>query len=150
MPGKLVRFYLSFLLAAPLSALAQSAPSGSAGSVTAAAYPPLGSGGGTIWVTFITLVLLVGAVLLVAWLLRRGVAGQLTSSSIKVIAAQSIGPRERLVVVSISGRAYLLGHTASNITMLTELEPEEVAQLSEASPARTIAGKFAQILERSK
>ena len=91
---------------------------GASGSVAASVYAPASSGGGMIWLTFITLLLLAGVVLLVAWLVHKNMNATVPNSSIRILSVQTLGPRERIVVASVVGRIFVLGHTASQINQI--------------------------------
>ena len=69
---------------------------------------------------YILAVLFVTALLLGAiWLLRRmNLVGVNKSTGIRIIAAQNIGTRERLLVVRFGQEDVLLGVTAQSITRL--------------------------------
>lgn len=102
---------------------------------------------GYTFVSVLMLAILAAAVAALAWLLRRGAAGGSGAvSSMRVVAAQALGPRERLVVVSVGGRFFLLGHTASQVNMLTELAPDDVPQPSHRLPENL----FADLLKKLK
>ena len=133
-------------------ALAQSAAAQSSGqsSVVASAYTPNSGAGGMIWLTFITLLLLAGVVLLVAWLVHKNMTSTVPNSAIKVLSVQTLGPRERIVIASVVGRVYVLGHTASQINLIAELNAQEVAGLT-ASPAPIdFAARLSEILRKAK
>lgn len=115
-------------------------------SVAASVYTPSTSSGGMVWLSFVTLVLLAGGVVLIAWLVRRNTATMSQGSSIRVLAAQMLGPRERVVIVSMAGRVFVLGHTASNISLLAELEPEEVAGLASLPASQDFSSKLSQLI----
>jgi flagellar protein FliO/FliZ len=69
----------------------------------------------------VTVVLaLMGAVL---WLLKRGYLSRLTagSTAVAVETAVSLGERRQLVIVAVEGRRLLLGVTAAQVTLVTEL-----------------------------
>ena len=69
----------------------------------------------------VTVVLgLLGGVL---WLLKSGHLGRLAgrSSAVAIETAISLGERRQLVIVAVEGRRLLLGVTAAQVTMVTEL-----------------------------
>jgi flagellar protein FliO/FliZ len=135
----------------PVWAQQASAPAvGPAPSITASVYTPTATGGGMIWLTFVTLLLLAGVVLLVAWLVHRNMTATVPNSAIKVLSVQSLGPRERVVIASVVGRIYVLGHTASQINLIAELEPEEVMGLIQSPAPTDFAARLSEILRRVK
>jgi len=133
-------------------ALAQTSAGGSSApsSVVASTYTPSSTGGGMIWLTFITLLLLAGVVLLVAWLVHKNMTSTVPNSAIRVLSVQTLGPRERIVIASVVGRVYVLGHTASNISLIAELTPQEVAGLSATPAPIDFAARLSEILRKAK
>ena len=71
----------------------------------------------------VTIVL--GLVAVLAWLARRGHLGQLSAkgAGVAVETAISLGERRQLVIVVVEGRRLLLGVTAAQVTLVTELNP---------------------------
>ena len=59
----------------------------------------------------------------VLWLLKSGVLNRLAarSSAVAVETAVSLGERRQLVIVAVEGRRLLLGVTAAQVTLVTEL-----------------------------
>jgi flagellar biogenesis protein FliO len=57
------------------------------------------------------------------WLLKSGRLGPVASrrSAVAVETAVSLGDRRQLVIVSVEGRRLLLGLTAAQVTLVTEL-----------------------------
>ncbi|WP_032672559.1 flagellar biosynthetic protein FliO [Enterobacter sichuanensis] len=85
----------------------------------------------------LALILLLLVVL--AWAARRsGLARRLNDAqgNMTLVATQSLGPRERLVLVDVGEQRLVLGVTASQITCLaTQPRPENAPQAS--APAAT-------------
>ncbi len=85
------------------------------------------------------LALIVLLLVVLAWAARRsGLARRLNDArgSMTLVATQSLGPRERLVLVDVGEQRLVLGVTASQITCLaTQARPEHVPQTS--APAAT-------------
>lgn len=88
------------------------------------------------------LLLVIGLIFLLAWLLRRvqrmGPSG---GQVIKLLASQSLGPRDRLVLVQVGAEQVLLGLSAGRITPLHVLK--EPVHMPDTEPAST---EFAQRL----
>jgi flagellar protein FliO/FliZ len=84
--------------------------------------------------TLVTLVLAAALVGLVAWYIKRSLQINVPNSTIKILATQSLGPRERIVIVEIAGLPYAIGHTPSQITMLLEMDPSDVKNLPQYAP----------------
>ena len=72
----------------------------------------------------VALIVVIIAIIAVSWLLRRmngvGLTGNL---AMRVVAAISLGQRERVVLVEIGDTQLLLGVTASAINRLHEFDP---------------------------
>ena len=88
------------------------------------------------------LLLVIGLIVLLAWLLRR--VQQLNprgTQVIKIISTQALGPRDRLVLVQVGGEQILLGLSSGRITPLHVLA--EPVHLPDAEPATP---EFAQRL----
>lgn len=85
------------------------------------------------------LALIVLLMVVLAWAARRsGLARRLNDAqgSMTLIATQSLGPRERLVLVDVGEQRLVLGVTASQITCLaTQPRPENAPQTT--APAAT-------------
>jgi flagellar protein FliO/FliZ len=80
------------------------------------------------------LLLVVGLIFMLAWLLRRvqGLSPRGTQV-IKLLASQSLGPRDRLVLVQVGTEQVLLGLSAGRITPLHVLK--EPVHLPDSEPA---------------
>ncbi|HCM9255342.1 TPA: flagellar biosynthetic protein FliO [Enterobacter cloacae subsp. dissolvens] len=85
------------------------------------------------------LALIVLLMVVLAWAARRsGLARRLNDAqgNMTLIATQSLGPRERLVLVDVGEQRLVLGVTASQITCLaTQPRPENAPQTT--APAAT-------------
>lgn len=85
------------------------------------------------------LALIVLLMIVLAWAVRRsGLSRRLNAAqgTITLVATQSLGPRERLVVVDVGEQRLVLGVTASQIACLTTQPPPENAPQTTA-PAAT-------------
>jgi flagellar protein FliO/FliZ len=103
-----------------------------------------------IWLTFITLLLLAGVVLLVAWLVHKNMTQTVPNASIRILSVQTLGPRERVVIASVVGRVYVLGHTANQINLIAELSPQEVTGLSSSPAPMDFAARLSELLRKAK
>lgn len=111
------------VLALPATALAES---------TDAAVPSVGR-------LLFGLIVVLGLLLLCAWLIRRGgMTGQ--SGLIKIVSQCAVGTRERVVLVQIGEQQLLIGVTPQQISLLHTLTEPVVAA---AVPA---GNKFAEQL----
>lgn len=85
------------------------------------------------------LVLILLLLMVLAWAARRsGLARRLNDAqgNMTLVATQSLGPRERLVLIDVGDQRLVLGITASQITCLaTQPRPENAPQAS--APAAT-------------
>lgn len=85
------------------------------------------------------LALIILLMVVMAWAARRsGLARRLNDAqgNMTLVASQSLGPRERLVLVDVGEQRLVLGVTASQITCLaTQARPEDAPQTS--TPAAT-------------
>jgi flagellar protein FliO/FliZ len=86
-----------------------------------------------------SLVLVVGVILIVGWLYARaqGIRGG-NNDAISIVAAQSLGPKERILVVDIAGEQLVLGTTSTQIAVLHVLNGR-----IEKNPAASVSGGFA-------
>ncbi|MEL4869212.1 flagellar biosynthetic protein FliO [Pantoea agglomerans] len=91
------------------------------------------------------LALIVLLLVVLAWAARRsGLARRLQGAqgSMTLVATQSLGPRERLVLVDVGEQRLVLGVTASQITCLaTQARPEN-------APQDTASAAFPQMLDK--
>jgi flagellar protein FliO/FliZ len=98
--------------------------------------------------SFIWLALAAALIWVVAYLVKRDSAMRATNPHVMILAQQAIGPRERILVVNVLSRILVLGHTPSQITLLTELEPEDVANLKPQPTTADFANNLRQFVKR--
>jgi flagellar protein FliO/FliZ len=74
---------------------------------------------------FLAIVIVLGLVVALAWLARRGSLGPFRASltDLKVEKAVPLGERRSLVIVVVEGRRLLLGLTPAQVSLVTELRP---------------------------
>ena len=74
--------------------------------------------------SFLAVLIVLGLVVALAWLVRRGSLGALTKrgGAINVETAVALGERRSLVIVSVEGRRLLLGLTPTTMQLVTELQ----------------------------
>jgi flagellar protein FliO/FliZ len=99
--------------------------------------------------SFIWLALAAALIWVVAYLVKRDSAMRATNPHVMILAQQAIGPRERILVVNVLSRILVLGHTPSQITLLTELEPEDVANLKPQPTTVDFANNLRQFVKRN-
>ena len=82
----------------------------------------------------LAVVIVLGLVVALAWLLRRGSLGGFSKrgGAINVETAVTLGERRSLVIVSVEGRRLLLGLTPTTMSLVAELPS---AALHQAPPA---------------
>jgi len=70
---------------------------------------------------FLSLLLVIGVVFILAFLMRRFNVTQSGTSKLKVVASMMAGAKERVLVIEVAGEQHLLGITAHNINHLATL-----------------------------
>ena len=80
----------------------------------------------------LSLVLILGGFVAVAWLVRRYLPGVGKQGAVKVVGATMVGPRERVVVVEVDDTWLLLGVGAGQVRLLDKRAKPDSA-LSEES-----------------
>jgi flagellar protein FliO/FliZ len=95
--------------------------------------------------------LVVGLIFGLAWLLRRmqNQAGPRGNQAIQLLASQSLGTRERLLLVQVGEEQVLLGLTAGRITPLHVLNEPVVMPASNATTP-DFAKRLQELLGRDK
>jgi flagellar protein FliO/FliZ len=104
------------------------------------------TGGPSLTPLLMGLLLVLALIGAAAWLLRRaGLAQPGSTAGLRVVAQMALGPRERLVIIEIADRRWLLGVSAAGITRLGTLPPG-----SEGSVPPTAGGErsFADLIRR--
>jgi len=88
-----------------------------------ATAPPL-TDGPSLLRSLLAILVVFGLLAASVWLVRRGgfdALGRKGPRAVQVETAVPLGDRRQLVIVAVEGRRLLLGLTAANITLLTEL-----------------------------
>ena len=81
------------------------------------------------------LLVVLGAIGLFAWLMRRFVPGQGTAGGLlRVVGGVMVGPKERLVVVEVGDTWLLLGVAASSVTLVHSMPKPLQAAEAQAGP----------------
>lgn len=70
---------------------------------------------------FLSLLLVIGVVFMLAFIMRRFNVTQSGTSNLKVVASMMAGAKERVMVIEVAGEQYLLGVTSHNINHLATL-----------------------------
>lgn len=96
--------------------------------------------------TIMGLVLVLGCIVLVAWLLKRTTSFHTAANGkMRVIAGLPLGTRERAVLVQIGDEQLLLGVTPQQVNILYKLDKPLPADSSERAD---FAGKLRQIMQQ--
>ncbi|CAN7581568.1 flagellar biosynthetic protein FliO [Aquipseudomonas alcaligenes] len=143
---------LTAFAAEPAATAASATPAAVAAPAVAAA-PVVNAGGGVaaqLGQLTIGLLLVVGVIFVLAWLLRRvQQMGPRGGQVIKLVSSQSLGPRDRLVLVQVGGEQILLGLTPGRITPLHVLK--EPVHMPDAEPATPeFAQRLMELLGKDK
>lgn len=107
--------------------------------------PPVSSTGGLLQITF-SLLLVLAAIVALAWLLKRmNIAQQGTGNLLKVVGSVAIGQRERVVLVEVNDTWLLVGVGPGQIRTLHTLPKVEDWQAEPPAPKGS-DNKFASLL----
>lgn len=104
--------------------------------------------GGMLLFSFIWLALAAALIWVVAYLVKRDSAMRASNPHVLILAQQALGPRERVLVLNVLNRILVVGHTPSQITLITELEPEDVAHLKPQTASMDFANNLRQFVKR--
>ncbi len=114
----------------------------------AAENAPVSTGGGVIQIAT-ALLLVLGLVIMAAWLMRR--LGPMMNVGnkipLKIIGGINVGSRERVMVVEVADQWLVLGVTASNINTLASIPKQE--ELLNQSAQTTANDPFSAWLKRT-
>ncbi|GAB3671542.1 flagellar biosynthetic protein FliO [Salinisphaera aquimarina] len=113
--------------------VADNAQTGQASPAFAPTAP--GVGAGTLGRTSVGLIVVIGIILLCAWLLKRfsGARGH-NAETLTVVASRGIGQRERVVVVEIEDKWLVLGVTPHSINTLHTLDAQPAPAAHDGHP----------------
>ena len=98
--------------------------------------------------SFIWLALAAALIWVVAYLVKRDAAVRATNPHVMILAQQSFGPRERVLILNVLNRILVVGHTPTQINLITELEPEDVANLKPQPTNLDFANNLKQFVKR--
>jgi flagellar protein FliO/FliZ len=104
------------------------------------------SSAGSLVQATLGLALVLGLILAIAWVAKRIAPGTLRAGSLPVtiVASQSLGQRERVVVVEIADQWLVLGVAPGRVSALSSLPKGDIA-----TPPATAAAPFAAALSRA-
>jgi flagellar protein FliO/FliZ len=93
------------------------------------------AGAGSVSSVLLSLLLILGGFVALAWLARRYLPGVGTQGVVKVVGSTPVGTRERVVVVEIDRTWLLLGVGGGNVRVLHSLpKPAEPQSPTERQP----------------
>jgi len=93
------------------------------------------------------LVAVLAVIFALVWLLRRfGTFSRLAPGSFRVLAAVSLGSRERAVLLQAGGKQLVLGVAPGRIETLCVLEDSDIIPVETGMPAREAGTSFAERL----
>lgn len=114
--------------------------------VAAAESAPPVLDAGTVFQMLGSLALVLGAIIALAWLLRRIGSGPAGSAGLlKVIGSAAVGQKERVVVVEVADTWLVLGVAPGQVSALHTLPRQELGGVS----TQQAAAPFAQWLKRA-
>ena len=129
------------------TAFAEGQPVATTTTASTTAAPSFGepqSGAGMVGTTVVTLLLVIGFILLLAWLAKRvpGLGGA-SNPALKVVGSLALGPRERVVVVAVGETQLLLATGPGGTRTLHTLEQPLPMPANGPSPfAQVLAQQF--------
>jgi flagellar protein FliO/FliZ len=89
---------------------------------------------GSLLAMLLSLGLILGGFVAVAWLARRYLPGIGAQNAVKLVGSTAVGSRERVVVVEVEQTWLLLGVGGGNVRLLHTLpKPEQPASSTESS-----------------
>ena len=139
-PGRLC-FCLFAILCAPLLAVAETAR-------PAYTPPPSALSSGSILQVILSLLLVLAAVVLVAWILKRiNLPQQGAGNLLKVVSGVAVGQRERIVLVEVNDTWLVVGVAPGQVRTLHSM-PKAELPIQQAGAAADMDGKFQSWLKQ--
>ena len=110
---------------------------------------------GDYWGSFLTmmlaLALVIGLIVLVAWLIKLFFGRRLAmggGSLLQLVASVPLGDRRFISVLRVGERYYLVGISSAEISLLSTLDPDDVKTWLEGDKQDAAEGGFAGLLRR--
>lgn len=126
--------------------IAQVFLSGDAWANTSATAASSTASGGATWYSLVTLTLLVVLVAVVLRVYKRMVGLGPSDPHLQILARQSLGAREQVVVVRIQDRYFALGYTPTQVNLIAELD-----EFTPSSAAAVAAPNgFSELLSKAR
>lgn len=97
------------------------------------------------------LALVIGAIVVVAWLYRRmtgGAAGRIRGGDIQIVSRAQVDKRAAILLVAVDGRRVLVGATANTLSPLSEWEPEPEPEMAIEEARVPASSRFDGVLGR--
>ncbi len=105
--------------------------------------PVTPSFGGELLSLGASMIVIVGAIILLGWLYSRSrVLGGGSNDLINVVATRAVGPKERLVVVEVADQQLLVGMTPNGMRTLHVLDDPVAKSKPETQPPAGFAGRL--------
>lgn len=115
--------------------------------------PPASTGPGSWWRVLGALVLVLGAILGMRWLLRRGSATRNPagpSRAVEVLSRTAVSPKQAVMLIRVGPRLLVVGAGTDSMNTLAEIDdPEQVSQLLgavEQAKAHSLTNTFSKAL----
>jgi flagellar protein FliO/FliZ len=87
---------------------------------------------GSLFTVLLSLVLILGGFVAMAWFARRYLPGMKAQGAVKVVGSTPVGSRERVVVIEVDQTWLLLGVGGGNVRLLHTLpKPDQPASATE-------------------
>ena len=95
-----------------------------------------------------SLIVVIGAIVLLGWLYSRSkFIGGGNSDAINIVASRALGTKERLIVVEIAGKQLLVGMTANQVQTLHVFDAPVVSDTPAVTEGAGFAGRLMTALK---
>jgi flagellar protein FliO/FliZ len=119
--------------------------------VAASAGEPVSAAGGVMQVV-LSLAIVLGAILLLAWAARRlRVMPRGRSGALRVVDEVALGAKERAVILEVDGARLVLGVGEGTVTLLHrgDAAAAPAAVVTEPTPSGSVTPRFADLLNKA-
>lgn len=103
----------------------------------------------SLFQTTLGLIIVIGLILLAAWLVRKVGPHMNSQSIIHVITAASIGPREKVVIVEINDNWLVLGVTNNQVNLLQTLPKGNFSAINTDNSSSKFLLKLKEVMKRN-
>ena len=99
---------------------------------------------------FVVLIIVLGMLILVAWLLKRfSIQQKIPGGAIKVIAGTAVGPRERVVLVEVGETWLVVGVAPGHLSALHSMPKVDDVETAESpAPDKGFSPWLKQVLDK--